>query len=316
MARVSILMCSLALSAAGLFGTSSTRAQSNLNSDSSQQTQTIITIQSANAERNLVKRVSPLYPSIAKLVHVRGDVDLEVVISKDGTVSSVKVLSGDPMLVQAAVEAVKQWQYKPFVADGQPVEARTEVKIPFSLGIPDADYKTELEVSKDYFNREGECRNSLKARHFSEAENSCKSSVELSEKLPKDRQLERMEANGLAGQAFLAAKEYDEALSFFQREVAIGKTALGSNEAELGYAYHHVAVVYHATGSAQQAELYYGLAESTLEKARENKAVEIEWNNYAKVLESVLQHHILLLQQTGQTAAAAKLQQRLDHLVQ
>lgn len=316
MARVSMLMWSLALSVVVLFGASFTHAQSNLNSDSAQQSPTIITIQSANAEQNLVKRVSPIYPSIAKLVHVQGDVHLEVVISKDGAVSSVKVLSGDPMLVQAAVEAVKQWQFKPFVSDGQQFEVRTEIKVPFSLGITDAHSKAELDANKDYFKREGECRTSLKALQFSDAEDSCKSSVELSEKLPNDHQLERMEANSLAGQAFLAAKKYDAALSFFQHEVAIGKTALGPNEAELAYAYHHVAVVYHATGDAQQAELYYKLAESTLEQARENKVVKAEWDQYTKVLERVLKHHILLLQQTGQTDAAAKLQQRLDGLGQ
>ena len=145
-----------------------------------------------------------------------------------------------------------------------------------------------------------------------EAESPCTSSVELAEKLPKERQIERVTANDLAGQALLYTKKYDEALSFFQSEVAIGETALKPTDAELGYAYHHVAVGYQATGDTRKAQLYYERAESTLEKAREHMDSDFFKNEYAKALQSVLRDYIVLLQQTGQTDAAAKTQKRAD----
>ena len=89
-----------------------------------------------------------------------------MVISKAGNVDSVRVVSGPPLLVSAAIDAVKQWQYKPFLVDGQPVAARTEIKIPFSLGISDVDYQAEQKNNEDYFKREDECRKLLKAGQY------------------------------------------------------------------------------------------------------------------------------------------------------
>lgn len=266
------------------------------------------------AAQNLVRKVAPVYPPLAKELRLQGKVVVQVVISKAGAVESVRVLSGHPMLVQAAVDTVKQWQYKPFVVDGQPVAVRTEVEVPFSLGISDVKYQVEQKNSEDYFKHEDDCRNLLKAGQYAEAESPCTSSVELAEKLPKDRQMERVTANDLAGQSLLYAKKYDEALSFFRSEVAIGETALKPTDAELGYAYHHVAVAYQATGDNQKAQLYYERAASTLEKARQHMDSDFFKNEYAKALQSVLRDYIVLLQQTGQTDAAAKAQQRADDL--
>lgn len=220
------------------------------------------------------------------------------------------------MLVQAAVDAVKQWQYKPFVMDGQPVVVSTEIEVPFSLGIPDASYQTEQKNNEDYFKLEDECRKSLKAGQYAEAEKPCTSSVELAEQLPKERQMERVTANDLAGQSLLYVRKYDEALNFFQSEVAIGETALKPTDAELGYAYHHVAIGYQATGDTQKAQLYYERAESTLEKAREHMDSDFFKNEYAKALQSVLRDYIVLLQQTGQTDAATKAQKRADAIAE
>jgi TonB family protein len=155
------------------------------------------------AEQNLIKKVAPVYPPLAKQVRIQGKVRLQVVISKTGTVDSVNVVSGHPLLVQAAINAVKQWQYAPFLADDQPVAVSTEVEVPFSLGISDAGYQAEQKSNEDYFKCEGECRNLLKAQKYAEAEASCKSAVELSEKLPSERQNERRTANELAGEALL-----------------------------------------------------------------------------------------------------------------
>jgi len=289
--------------------------QSGAGPDTSQQAdKNAIPIQPEKAEQNLIKKVAPIYSPLAKQAHLQGKVKVRLVISKTGTVVSVNVLSGHPLLVQAAIDAVKQWQYKPFVVDGQPVAASTEVEVPFSLGISDTAYQSEQKNNEDYFKREDECRNLLKAHQYSEAENPCTSSVELAEKLPQERQMERVTANDLAGQALLYERKFDEALSFFQSEVVIGETSLNPTDAELGYAYHHIALGYHATGDTQKAQLYYERAESTLRAAREHMDSDFFKNEYAKALQAVLRDYIVLLQQTGQTDAAVKAQQRADVL--
>jgi len=81
----------------------------------------------------LIKKVAPSYPSNALRMRVEGDVDLVATISKEGIISSIKVTSGDPQLTKAAVDAVKQWKYKPYLLNGEPVEIQTQVTIKFKL---------------------------------------------------------------------------------------------------------------------------------------------------------------------------------------
>ena len=271
-----------------------------------------IAVKQEQAEQNLIKKVAPIYPPLARQVRIQGKVKLQVVISKTGTVASASALGGHALLVQAAIDAVKQWRYEPFVADGQPVEATTEIEVPFFLGISDSNYHAEQKANENYFKRRHECRNLLKAQKYAEAEASCKSAVELAGKLPPERQNERRTANELAGEALLDEKQFAEALSFFKSELAIGEASLKPTDAELGYAYHHVALGYHATGDPQKAQSYYEKAESTLRTAREHMVGDFFKNQYAKAIQSVLRDYILLLQQTGQEDAAAKAQQRAD----
>lgn len=76
---------------------------------------------------------SPQYPPLAKMARVQGEVRLSAVISKDGTIQDLKVISGHPLLVQAALSAVKQWRYEPYLLDGVPVEVDTEIDVNFTL---------------------------------------------------------------------------------------------------------------------------------------------------------------------------------------
>jgi periplasmic protein TonB len=84
-------------------------------------------------EGNLILRVQPDYPSIARQARVQGQVVLRAMISREGTIENLQVLNGHPMLVRAAVDAVRQWRYRPYVLNGEPVEVETEVKVNFVL---------------------------------------------------------------------------------------------------------------------------------------------------------------------------------------
>lgn len=85
------------------------------------------------SEGLLLKRITPVYPTLAQQMHVEGAVQLQANISKEGNITSIKVLSGDPLLTRAAVDAVRQWKYKPYQLDGQPLEIQTPITVNFNL---------------------------------------------------------------------------------------------------------------------------------------------------------------------------------------
>jgi protein TonB len=81
----------------------------------------------------LIKKVQPSYPRNALTLRIEGSVELMETISKTGDITHIKILSGDPQLTRAAAEAVKQWKYKPYLLNGEPVEIQTQVTINFKL---------------------------------------------------------------------------------------------------------------------------------------------------------------------------------------
>jgi protein TonB len=85
------------------------------------------------AKGNLIHDVKPQYPLQARKAKIEGTVILLAVIGKDGSVQNVQVKSGLPLLAEAAIEAVKQWRYKPYLLNGQPVEVDTQITIDFTL---------------------------------------------------------------------------------------------------------------------------------------------------------------------------------------
>jgi periplasmic protein TonB len=78
-------------------------------------------------------RVEPHYPEEAKGARIQGRVVLRAESSKDGIVQDLQLVSGDPVLAQAAIEAVKQWRYKPYLLNGEPVAMETQVVVDFQL---------------------------------------------------------------------------------------------------------------------------------------------------------------------------------------
>jgi protein TonB len=83
---------------------------------------------------SLVHQVLPVYPQIAKTAHVSGTVILHAIIGKDGTVQNLEYISGPPLLMKNAMDAVSQWRYRPTMLNGEPVEVDTTISVVFSLG--------------------------------------------------------------------------------------------------------------------------------------------------------------------------------------
>jgi len=84
-------------------------------------------------EGNLIHKVVPPYPALAKTARIQGQVVLHAIISKQGNVENLNVMSGHPMLVQSALDAVKQWKYRPYILNGEPVEVETTITVNFNL---------------------------------------------------------------------------------------------------------------------------------------------------------------------------------------
>ena len=81
----------------------------------------------------VVYRVQPTYPPLARQARIQGVVVLTAIIDKNGNIQNLRLVSGHPMLTPAAINAVKQWRYKPFLLNGQPVEVETTVTVTFQL---------------------------------------------------------------------------------------------------------------------------------------------------------------------------------------
>jgi periplasmic protein TonB len=82
---------------------------------------------------SLIRRIEPIYPPLARTARIQGPVVLAAIISKEGMIRQLQVLSGHPMLVRAAVDAVSQWRYRPYVLNGEVIEVETQITVNFKL---------------------------------------------------------------------------------------------------------------------------------------------------------------------------------------
>lgn len=95
---------------------------------------TVRTFRTSNMlEGSLIRRVQPSYPSLARSARIQGPVVLFAVISKAGTIDNLRVVSGHPLLVPAAIEAVRRWRYRPYILNSEPIEVETQITVNFLL---------------------------------------------------------------------------------------------------------------------------------------------------------------------------------------
>jgi periplasmic protein TonB len=84
-------------------------------------------------EGMLVHRVLPVYPAMARATHTAGRVELQATISRTGTIENLRAVSGPQLLIQAAIDAVTQWRYRPYLLNGDPVEVETTINVDFTM---------------------------------------------------------------------------------------------------------------------------------------------------------------------------------------
>jgi protein TonB len=93
-----------------------------------------VRLSSGVTEGLLIRRVTPTYPKMAIITHQQGAVVLQAEIGRDGTIQNLRVISGPPLLVGAAIDAVRQWRYRPYLLNNEPVEVETQITVNFILG--------------------------------------------------------------------------------------------------------------------------------------------------------------------------------------
>src|SRR5262249_43999184 len=146
------------------------------------------------AEKLVLEKPAPIYPAIAEKTKIQGTVKVRITVSETGAVTSVEAISGHPLLRGAAKEAAEKRKYKPYQVAGKPASFSTAIYVQFSTGISQEEYEKELETAKQYFEKDGQCRDLLHEQKWQEAESTCKAAVAIADRLPDHRGLEKMGA--------------------------------------------------------------------------------------------------------------------------
>jgi TonB family protein len=218
------------------------------------------------AAKHLQQRVEPVYPTEPS-VRIRGDVVLQLEISTNGTVTAIKAVSGHPLLIGAALDAVQKWRYRPFLLNGKPIAVRTRVTIPF-YPLYEREEALRYDARSDlFFETFDLCREQITHRQLVDAEATCKKAAALSLLLSEAQQLERMDAVKETGHALFLQGKFSEALDSYEAELHIAENLLKPFHAEVAAAHYYVADALWRTGHLDAAALHYTKAESGYKQA-------------------------------------------------
>ena len=232
---------------------------------SAAQTESPKTVSTVDANSHIAHRVEPVVPPLAKAARVGGKVKLHVIISPSGDVSAVTVISGHPMLAPAAIEAVKQWKYKPFAEKGNPSAVATDVELDFPGGMSE----NESDVRNRFFPIEKECRELVNAEKYTDAEQRCRQAVALSNELPSEVILERSDAKTLLANAIFLQHRFSEAISLYEQALELDKGYRKPDDADLASDYANLGRAYAMQGELPRADDLYSKAIATFRAAIE-----------------------------------------------
>jgi TonB family protein len=224
-------------------------------------------ISNDESRTHLTKEVVPDYPKMAEGAGIHGVVKLEITITDSGYVyTDPKAVKGDPILVQAALNAVQKWEFKPFMAKGQPEWVRAAIEIDFSPG-------SVAVLHAKYLQQEAECAPPLLHDRFAAAETLCEQALETATKLPQRFAQEKGRAYGNAGTAAYNVGKVDVALQYFKQELSFAEqTAVPPLGVVMLQVHNNLAHAYEATGGLREADVEY----TTAEKAQEALLADLE----------------------------------------
>jgi TonB family protein len=250
--------------------------------------------------QHLVSHAEPTYPPIAKTIRLQGSVLLHVSVDATGAVTKVDAVGGPAMLRQAAVDAVTKWTYRPFEVDGKPAAVKLVVSVPFSLGIPAVEEKSDEAIGTAYFPKADEWRAADSTGRWNDAVKACGDLVAIAGRFPNQ--------TSRSNEIRLAHQDYGEALSFSGQQAAaleqfhlateLANSYLKPSDVEYGTAYYWQAFGEHSSHMPAEAERDYSVAESSYRKAIIN--LPDMSKIYSRYLAHTLAFHSVLMEQTGQ----------------
>jgi TonB family protein len=257
------------------------------------------------ADQNLIHKVEPTVPPLAKTLGIGGTVSLDITISPEGKVATVKVLSGHPMLAPAFVDAVKKWEYKPFVEDGKPTAVVTRVE----WSVPSPSYTHgEQKALKDYYPTFRSCYQMVRDGKNSEAEKKCSEAVALSDQLPSNRLIERSSSRTFLAHALVGERRPDEAIPLYEKALDFSKRVEHSDsDADFASEHANLARAYFLVGQLDKADDLYQQAVTIFEAAIVTLP-EMK-DNYTSRLRSTLLEYGRLKKARGQEDSAKALEQ-------
>jgi tetratricopeptide (TPR) repeat protein len=230
------------------------------------------------------------------------------VIALDGSVVSVKITSGAPLLLQAATAAIKQWKFDPFIENGQPIRVQTHVEVVFAPQTP----KDEQTARQAFFPAEDKCRQLINEQNYADAEKICSDAVDLSNKLPVNAILERSEAQSLFGHALLLQGKTEEALPHYQEALKLDQNFLKPDDADLATDYVNLGRAYFRFGDVEKGDQLYSKGVATFEAAI--LSLPQERDNYTRRLKNTLLEYAQFKRAAGQTEAADALENKANQL--
>jgi len=273
------------------------------------------------ADKLVAEKTEPAYPPIAKALKLQDTVKVDITVSEAGSVISTEVISGHPMLRQAALEAAKSRKYKPYEVNGKPTPFVTTVDVIFSLGLTKEEYEREQGISKEFFKAEEKCRNLAKGQKWKEAETACRVAARFADQFSSGRELEKSGAYQYLGYTMMGQKRYQEALEYYSRALDFVRPKLTEKNAELGQLYGDLAVAHHALGNLEKARELYRVAERIYQIAHaelgggdtdeETKAVK---QSYIKALKKLLELHLIAAQGAGATSEVEEIKKLMNSL--
>lgn len=272
------------------------------------QTEPVKTVSAVEAASHIAQRVEPIVPPLAKAVKIGGKVQLHIVISPPGEVQSATFVSGHPLLVQAAIDAVKQWKFKPFLEGNSPIAVATDVELDFPGGMSE----NEAAGRDKYFRVEDECRSLVQNAKYAEAEPKCRQAVEISDKLPKEIVLERTGALSMLANAIFLQRRFSEAISLYEKALELDKGYRKPDDADLASDYANLGRAYGVTGNLPKADRFYESAVSTFKAAI--KGLPSMYENYSRRLQRTLNEYAQVKEAEGETEAASALRKEAGEI--
>lgn len=255
------------------------------------------------ASHNLTKKVEPVVPPLAKAAGIGGTVVADIAVDATGKVSSVTLVSGHPMLAPAFIDAVKKWEYAPFLKDGQPVSVVTRVE--WSVAGPNYS-QSQNKALRDYYPTFQTCYQLVRQGKDAEAEKKCSETVALSDQLPENRVLERSDSRVFLGHALYGQHKFLESIPLYEKAVEIRKPYEKSDrDADFASENASLARAYAAVGRLAEADTYYSQA-VTIYKAAIVSLPEMK-SNYTGRLKSTLSEYAKLKAALGQNDEASRL---------